>query len=145
MRFACFVVALIALFFGIYTACRTSRVRKWPRIRANVVHWYQAYPLGEPVPPVVVHERLVIRNDGTEEPVGYSRTSSAVTYFAELVYFVADGVYAADLAFDQPIVDSVELLIDPKNPHHYDFPAPDYRSSLLLGAVGLLFLLAAVA
>ena len=144
MRYACFFVAFAFLLSALVLARSRHRVRQWPRVKANVVHWREAAPFGEPAQPRIRHERIVTQQDGSEVVFVSSRPNPKITYFAELVYFVGGHVFAADLAFDEPSVDSVDLLIDPENSRNYDFPTPSYRGAFVLGGLGLLFLFFAV-
>ena len=116
MRIACFFVAAFFSLSALMPARNTRRIRTWPRVKANVVHWNEAVPIGKPIPPRRLHQYLVIRRDGSEEIVSYSRPDPSVIYFAELVYYVDGRVFAADLSFDQPINDTFEILVDPHNP-----------------------------
>jgi hypothetical protein len=143
MRIACFFVAALVSLSALISARNTWRIRAWPRIKANVVHWNEAAPIGKPIPPRRLHQYLVIRRDGSEEVVSYSRPDPSVIYFAELVYYVDGRIYAADLAFGEPINDTFEVLVDPDNPKKYYFPVPSYWSSLLLCGLGMLFFVAA--
>jgi hypothetical protein len=88
---------------------------------------------------------LVIRRDGSEDVVSFSRPDPSVIYYAELVYYVDGRVFAADLAFDEPGNDTFELLVNPSNPKDYDFPAPNYWPSFILWSLGVLFCMAAAA
>jgi hypothetical protein len=143
MRIACFLVGAFFFLTALISARNTWRTRAWPRVKANVVHWIEAAPIGKPVPPRRFHQYLVIRRDGSEEVVSYSRPDRSVIYYAELVYYVDGRVYAADLAFDEPVNDTFDVLINPDNPKSYDFPAPDYWTSLILCGLGALFFVAA--
>ncbi len=140
MDVACLVVALVLLASAWGAARRTRALRRWPRVKAHVVHWWRTRPHGAEPSFQLDSEYVVIGEDGSEE-VAYRRyRDPSVVYYAELVYFVDGAVHAADLVFDELVPEVDDFRVNPRDPSDYIPQAPSYRSALILLGLGLVFL-----
>ena len=131
--------AVLCFGYGIHNARVARRIRGWPRVKANVVHWHEAGPYGKPFSRVGKREVIVISQDGTERSIRQFPNPENV-YYAELAYIFDGRPYVAELAFDRPVIDSFELLINPEDPSDYLPHAPSLNFSHFLGALSLVFL-----
>ena len=139
MDLAYLTLSGLSFAYGLHAARSARRIAEWPRVKANVVRWNEAGPYGKRFSRTKTQEVIVITEDGTERTMRLIPNPENV-YYAELVYIWEGRPHVADLAFNRPVIDSFELLINPSDPSDYLPHAPSLNFPHFLGALSLIFL-----